>query len=428
MVTRRDVLRLALLGPVGARVLPSRAGAAPALPPRLPADVGEDESYWNSLRWHFAFPEEETYCQTATLGASPKVVTEATIAHLRWVEEGLPKWDYTPEQPNRMGGYSPERDLRDRLGAFLGCEGSEVALTPNATVGMNFVANGIDLEAGDEVVTTNMEHPGGRKGWDLKGKRLGIQVREVEIPVPPNDPDEIVRRWEAATNSRTKVWAIPHVTSALGLVMPVKRLCASARARGIFTAVDGAQAVGHLAVNLRDLGCDAYFSSPHKWLLAPKGNGILYVRREAQERIWTTLASSEWENAKEGLYRLMQWGTVNASLVRGFEVALDFFDRIGMPRIERRIRYLGDRLRAGLREIPRVAISSSVHPDLACGITTWKIEGISPRALMDEMWRRRRIRIRSVSDVWGARTSTHVYVSPAQVDSLLEVARELAKA
>ncbi len=426
MVRRRDLLRLALLGPAGALRLPSFASAVPSLPPRLPPGFREDEAYWNSLRWHFAFPDEEAYCQTATLGASPKAVTEATAAHLRWVEENLPKWDYTPEDASRMGGYGQEKEFRDRLGSFLGCEGAEIALTPNATAGMNFVANGIDLEPGDEVVTTNVEHPGGRKGWDLKRARRGIVVHEVEIPVPPNDPDEIVRRYEARTTARTKVWAIPHVTTALGIVLPVKRLCGIARTRGIFTVVDGAQAVGHLQVNLRDLGCDAYFSSPHKWLLAPKGNGFLFVRREGQDRLWTTLASADWDNRAEGMYRFMQWGTVNLSLVRGFEVALDFFERVGMSRIERRIRFLGDRLRAGLRQIPRVRITSSIHPELACGITTWGIEGMTPPDLMRSLWGRRRIRVRSMGGGEGVRTSTHIYVSPAQVDSILEVAREFA--
>ena len=427
-LTRRDFLRSALLAPAAAGLRLPREARAPALPPRLAPDEKEDEQYWNSLRWQFAFPEEEVYCQTATLGACPKVVTEAVVAHLRWVEESLAKWDYTEEKPERLAGYRDEKELRKKIAGFLGCEAEEVGLTQNATMGMNFVANGIDLEPGDEVLFTDMEHPGGRTGWDLKAKRRGIVVKEVSIPVPPNDPEEIVRRWEAATTSRTKAWAIPHVTSGLGLVLPVKRLCARARERGIFTVVDGAQAVGHVAVNVRDLGCDAYFTSPHKWMLAPKGNGLLYIRREIQDRIWTTLASSQWDNRKDGMYRFMQWGTVNQSLIRGLEAALDFFDRIGMARIERRIRFLGERLRKGLAQIPGARVSSSVHPDLVCGITTWRIEGMTSRALMDELWRRRRIRVRAVSEVWGARTSTHIYVSPADVDSILEVARELAKA
>jgi selenocysteine lyase/cysteine desulfurase len=375
-------------------------------PPRLRPDEPEDELYWSSLRWNFTFPEEEAYMQTSTLGASPAIVTEAVVSHLRYIESSLPKWDYSPDKPEKFAGYRPETALRTKLASFLGCDMEEVGLTQNATMGMNFVANGIDLEAGDEVVFTTQEHPGGRCGWDVKAKRFGIVLKEVEIPAPPNDPEELVRRWLAATTPRTKVWAIPHVTSGLGLIHPVK-------------------ALGHFRVNVRDLGCDAYFGSPHKWMLAPKGNGILYVRREVQPRIWTTLASSQWDNQKDGMFRLMQYGTLNLSLVRGLEVALDFLERIGMERIERRIRFLGERLRAGLREIPGVSISSSVHPELACGMTTWKVEGMDSRVLQEALWDRGRVRVRSVGD-FGVRTSTHVYVSPAEIDRLLQIARELA--
>jgi len=190
-------------------------------------------------------------------------------------------------------------------------------------------------------------------------------------------------------------------------------------------SIDGAQAVGHLHVNVRDLGCDAYFSSPHKWLLAPKGNGFLYLRHDVQERIWTTLASSQWNNYKDGMFRLMQWGTVNQSLLRGLEAAIDFMNAIGRDRIEGRVRELGSYLRKGLSEVPGVTVVTPMHPDLSAGITHWGVIGFSGRQLQDELWSRRKIRVRAGGET-VVRQSTHIYNSRAEVDATVEIARALS--
>jgi selenocysteine lyase/cysteine desulfurase len=226
---------------------------------------------------------------------------------------------------------------------------------------------------------------------------------------------------------RTKVLAVPHITSGHGIVLPVQKLCALAKSRGVFSVIDGAQAVGQLHVNVRDIGCDAYFTSPHKWLLAPKGNGFLYVRRDVQDRIWPTLASSQWNNHKDGMFRLQQYGTLNQSLLRGLEVAVDFMDRIGRDRIEERVRFLGDYLRRGLGQVPGVVLNSPVNPALAAGITTYGIKGVTGRQLQDELWNRKRIRVRA-SGTTGVRQSCHIYNNVAELDATLEVVKSLARA
>src|SRR5262249_27045303 len=146
--------------------------------------------------------------------------------------------------------------------------------------GMNFIAHGLDLRRGDEVVAFATAHTGGRRGYDLRAKRDGIVVREYHLDDPVPDPDTIMKAYLAQTTARTKVWAIPHISSSRAIRFPVKELCAAARDRGIFSSVDGAQCIGHIVVDVKDLGCDAYFGSPHKWLLAPKGVGFLYIKPE----------------------------------------------------------------------------------------------------------------------------------------------------
>ena len=426
MIDRRQAFRSLVALPAAAWAafshLTPRLGASSAA---LAQDApGDGESYWNHLRWQFLVPSDQAFFNTGTLGASPRVVLDAVTEHLRYVEETVAEWDYSADQPEWLAGYRPEKRLRQKLADYIHCDMDEVGLTINATMAMNMVANGIDLAAGDEVLITDKEHPGGRSGWDVRQKRHGVVVKEVAIGMPPKDPDEIVSKFEAAITPKTKVLAVPHITSGQGIILPVKRLSAMAKARNIFTVIDGAQAVGQLHVNVTDLGADAYFSSPHKFLLAPKGNGLLYVRRDAQARIWATLASSQWNNYKDGMFRLQQYGTVNQSLIRGLEAAVDFMDRIGRDRIEARVRALGGYLRGELAKIPKAVIVTPLHPELAAAITTWGIQGIPGRRLQDELWSRKKIRVRANGTDW-VRQSCHIYNTMKELDATLEVARSL---
>jgi selenocysteine lyase/cysteine desulfurase len=413
-------------------MLPLANGSPSALAADLGASLNRDwpadndPNYWKWIRRQLLIPPEEAFFNTGTLGACPRQVLEAVTNHMRQIEETLAHWDYKPEHPEWFSGYRPQTELREKLARVIHAGAEEVALTQNATMGMNFLAHGLTLEPGDEILTTDQEHPGGRCGWQMRMKRQGVVWKPIRIPIPPTDPDAIVRDFAQAITPRTKVLAIPHITSQLGIVMPVKRLCQLARERGIFAAIDGAQAVGHLHVNVKEMDCDAYFSSPHKWLLAPPGNGFIYVRKEKLDQVWTTLASSEWENRQAGAYRLMQYGTGNLSLLVGLEAAIDFHMRIGPDRVQQRILGLSNRLRDGLQKIKGVTIFSPVHPELASAIVTYRVNEIAGPQLQDELWNRKKIRVRSQGNELGVRQSVHIYNSPEEIDATLDIVRTLA--
>jgi selenocysteine lyase/cysteine desulfurase len=391
-----------------------------------PADA--DPGYWAGIRKQFDLPADQAFLNTATIGASPRVVNDAVARNLRDLTRTVAEWGYKPDQPNWIAGYSAEDPLRRKLGALINAEAQELALIQNATMGMNFIAIGLDLEAGDEILQTDQEHVGARSCWEMLSKRHGVVWKSVKLPVPANDSEEIVRLVEASISSRTKVIAWPHITSALGTVEPIQAICGLAKSRGIFTAIDGAQAIGQIPVDVRRIDCDAYFGSPHKWLLAPAGNGFLYVRKSSANRVWTTLASGEWANEKDPGLRLQQRGTGSMPLLVGLDAALDFHLKVGPERWLARIKHLGDHLRARLRETPGVTIASSTHPAMCAGMTTWKLDGYAPYAMVDRIWERARIRPRAVSDVWGMRTSTMIYNSEAELDRLIAAALTVAKA
>jgi selenocysteine lyase/cysteine desulfurase len=207
--------------------------------------------------------------------------------------------------------------------------------------------------------------------------------------------------------------------------MPVVELIALARERSVLSLIDGAQAVGQIRVNVRELGCDAYVASPHKWLMAPKGTGLLYIRRPLQEKFWTTLASYQWDNKEQGAFRFMQYGTGSTALIDGLMAALAVGERHGMDRVERWDLALTTRLREGLAKIKGAVLSSPKDPRLASAITTFRVEGTTARDLQNALWEKK-IRVRAQGDDKGVRLSAHIYVSPADIDRVLEVVSALA--
>lgn len=432
MTTRRTFLGLLSLPLAASLPLPRRAHGGPSTPDAgpalMPADLGvrDDETFWTALRTQFTIPPGQAFFNTATLGSSPRAVQEALTTSIQHVCRDICDWDYKPDHENFFTGYYPEMPSRDLLATTLNCSGRDVALTHNATFGMNFVANGLDLRPGDEVVVTNQAHPGGRKGFDLRAKRDGIVVREIIVPEPPESPDQLIQLYLDATTARTRVWAIPHVSSSRAIRYPVTRLCTLARERGIWSVVDGAQSHGHVAVDVQAMGCDAFYGSPHKWLLAPVGTGVLYVRPERQRELWTTLASSAWDDQADPMYRLMQYGTGSISVLLGLDVAVTFHNQIGSMRIQQRDFALADRLRAGLATIPGARIVSPTHPELTCGTTVYGLANRTGGQIQDYLWEQGQVRVRSMGDPIGVRHACHIYNSPAEVDRALELLRQLA--
>lgn len=407
-------------------------GAAPAF--RTLAESGsfqpgllaDDAAVFAAAREQFLIPEGVAYCNTGTLGASPREVVEALTEGIRRLEVDLAAWPYEQPDGEPLTGYQKLPEVRAALGRFIHAPGADIALTQNATMGINFLANGLDLAPGDEVLSTDQEHGGGISPWRLLAKRRGIVVKELPLePVLAQGPDAVVALFEAAMTPRTKVVMFSHITTGLGARLPARELCALARSRGALSVVDGAQAVGQVQVDLRSLACDAYVGSPHKWMMAPKGTGFLYIRRDVQDRFWTTLASYQWDNYADGAFRFMQYGTGSVPVVEGLMAALQFIERIGMPRIERWDASLTKRLREGLRAVPKVHVASPADPGLTAAITTFRVEGVKAKALQDALWEKR-VRVRAQNDERGVRLSAHLYVSPADIDTVLDVTRQVA--
>lgn len=381
---------------------------------------------WAAVRRDFLYPSDIGYFNTGTLGATPRPVVEAVKTSLEAIEATLPLWDFRDKDGEAapLSGYRPLWDYRRPIAAIMGADAEEIALLQNATIGMNVAANGLDLKEGDEVLISDQEHPGGESPWLLLAERRKIVVKKVKIGAPwPSGADEVVARFEAAITPRTRVLVASHLTSAFGVLLPAAGLCELAKRRGILSVIDGAQVLGQLRVDVAKIGCDIYVASPHKWLCAPKGTGVLFVRKGIQRDLWTTLASTWWNDKEKNAGRLHQYGTGSISVLEGLKAAVAYVNRIGLDAIEARDLALTRRLREGLKEIRRVRLVSPESAELCASVTNFRVEGMTPADLQDSLWDKR-LRVRHMGD--GVRCGTHFYCAEEEIERLLARVREIA--
>ncbi len=422
MPNRRSFLKSVSTTALAAPLFAQTPAQSPASTPPLPRP--DDPAYWSKVRDQFMLARDRVFFNNGTIGAMPRVVFERTVEHLRKMATDVADWDYKSD--NWIAGYGNPASVRGKAAKLLNADVKEIALTENVTCANSYIAAGLELDSGCEIVTSDQEHPGGQSPWLNCALRHHGSVKKFVMPKPVHSPEQVVDIVTKSFTPQTRVLFFSHVITGTGALMPIKEICAEARRRGIFTVIDGAQAFGHVAVDVKDLGCDAYVGCFHKWILAPAGQGFLYVRADREKSVWTTLASSNWENHDDDGYRLSQRGTGSLSLEVGTDAALDFHIGLGPQRVQQRIKFLGDRLRAGLRQIPKVKIYSPDDPKMCAGITVYGVEGIDGGQLQDEFWNRGRLRPRASGGV-GVRHSTHIFNSPEEIDRSLEIVRAVAR-
>ncbi len=309
--------------------------------------------------------------------------------------------------------------------AFVGCNRDEIALLRNATEANSYIANGIDLKPDDEVLMTDQEHPGGEHPWNLRAKRYGIVVKKITLPRPVENPAQVLNLVSDAITPRTRVLFFSHITTFSGVVLPAKELCALARSKGIISAVDGAHVPGMMRLNLHELGCDLYSSSPHKWLQAPKGSGFLFVRDEMIDRLWNTIATEGWDDVKIRAERFQRIGSSNVPALWGLRASVQLANDIGMDRIERRHRQLCDYILAAM--VNRSAVSwTSPDASMRCAIATVNVPPLVRMDLEHWLWKEKKIRIRG-AEPHKLRLSTPYYLSKQDIDRFLDAFDEHRK-
>lgn len=391
------------------------AGAVP-----LPDPDADPEHFWEVVRAQYPVTQERVYLNTGGLGPAPYPVLDAvqrTMMDLQRISET---------------GHDRLEDARVPVAAFFGAKPEEIAFMRNATEGNSTVAMGLDLRKGDEVIFEAHAHPGGFFPWLARQKSHGLVVKLFEPD--PTSAEGNLQRIEDLITPRTRVIQVSHVTAPTGIRFPVPEIAALAHDHGCWFHVDGAQSAGMLPVDLAALGCDSYATSGHKWLGAPHGTGVLYVR---QDRIDAVRPTETGAYAGDGAVKLpdqfgygatarrFEPGTRDASSVVGVAAATAFLGRIGMDRIAARGRHLATYLQDGLRALGGLTMLTPELPSLAASITTFKPQRVPfddlYRFLSDQGLRCRIVRERGIDAV---RVSTHLFNSEAECDRVIDATRQ----
>jgi selenocysteine lyase/cysteine desulfurase len=375
-----------------------------------PATVASDENYWREIQQAFTLDRTIINLNNGGVSPSPRVVHDALKRYLDISNQAPVYHMWRILEPNI-------ESVRTKLAAEAGCDPEELAITRNASEALQIAQLGIDLQAGDEVVTTNQDYGRMLDTWEQRVRRNGIKLTKISFPVPPPGMADLVSRFEAAITPKTRVLHVCHITNLTGQIFPIREICRLARARGIQTVVDGAHAFAHFPFKLSDLECDYYGTSLHKWLLAPIGTGFLYVRRERIEKLWPLTPAAE--SRKADIRKFEEIGTHPAAMHNAIAEALQFHQSIGSERKIARLRFLKNRWAERLAKHPRVRIYTSFDPAQSGGLANLGIDGLDMGKLGEHLWERHRIIVTPIKhdEYEGLRVTPNVYTTLEEVDT-----------
>ena len=362
----------------------------------------DEDSYWRVVRSQFSFREERVPMNAANLCPTPAPVAGR-------VEELTRDVDVDCSFQNRDKFADLHEHARKTIAAQIGASPDEIALVRNTSEANNTISNGIQLSEGDEIVLWDENHPTNNVAWDVRAKRFGYRVTRVKLADNPQSIDDLIGPFERALSARTKVLALTHVSSSSGIRLPAKELAVIAHKRGIHVHLDGAQSWGALQIDVKDLDCDTYSSSAHKWYCGPREVGLLYVRESLIAGIWPQVVAPGWGNTADtvlkGARKFESMGQRDDAALAGVGVAAEFHDTIGVARIEERGTALATELKSLLREAG-VKLTTPVSPTMSSAVVIMPVPAANRGKLLDAMYAEYGI---AGSTSGGFRLSPHFY-------------------
>jgi selenocysteine lyase/cysteine desulfurase len=385
-----------------------------------PAELAGDEDFWFSVQEAFTADRSMVNLNNGGVCPSPATVQEAMKRYLDHANTAPAYVLWRLQEPQK-------ETVRTGLARLFGCDREEVAITRNASESLENVQMGLELAPGDEILTTNQDYPRMLTTWKQRARREGIVLKTISIPLACEDPAEVVRRFEAGITEKTRVIHMCHVVNLTGQVMPVKAVVAMARPRGIPVVVDGAHSFAHLDFKHADLDCDYFGTSLHKFLFAPHGTGMLFVRKEKIRPLWPLMAAPEEMDAD--VRKFEEIGTHPAANFLAIAQALSFHEGIGPARKQARMLYLRDRWAKRLAAQDRFRLHTSLAPGFATGVANVEIEGVDAAKLADHLWEKERIFVVAIKhdEFQGIRVSPAVYTRLDEVDRFADAMERVAK-
>lgn len=383
-------------------------------------EVAKDEDFWARVRAGYRLKPDYINLENGYYCFIPQETLENFIHHVREV-------NYQGSYYMRTVQWDNKAAVAARLAELLGADKEEVIVTRNTTESLDTVISGVDWKPGDEAVFAEQDYGAMQNQFKLMARRYGIKNNIISVPNHPGSDEEIVELYAGAITDRTRLLMVCHMINITGHILPVRKICDMAHSRGVDVMVDGAHAFGHFTFDIKDMDCDYYGSSLHKWLSTPLGAGLLYVRKGKVQDLWPMFA--EWGKPDDDIGKLNHTGThpVHTDLAIGN--ALDFHHIIGPERKESRLRYLQRYWSDKLREVPGIAVNTPAEPRRSCGIANVGISHMNPKELADRLMKEYRIWTVGIdgAGVRGCRITPNIYTSTRELDTFVEAMKELVR-
>lgn len=385
-----------------------------------PEQVAMDEDYWSIIQNSFTVTRGIVNLNNGGVSPSPRIVTEALVRYI-WQQEDATA--YTMWQL-----LEPQSEtIRTGLAEMFGCDREEIAITRNASESLEILLMGMDFKPGDEILTTTQDYPRMLTTLRQRERREGLVLKLVKIPIPPKDLNEIAAAFERGITNRTKLILISHQVNITGQITPVKVVCDMARAKGIETIVDGAHSFAQFYFQQKDLGCDYFGTSLHKWLYAPKGTGLLYVKRDKIEKIWPLMAAESKQSTD--IRKFEEIGTHSAAPRLAIGEAMLFHNSLGGKRKEARLRYLSRYWMNRLKDVPKIRFNTSFDPKQSCAIANVEVVGVDPTAIGNYLFNKHRVFTTPIlhEEFKGIRITPNVYTTLGELDRFCTLMEQIAR-
>jgi selenocysteine lyase/cysteine desulfurase len=383
-------------------------------------DLAMDEDYWSIIQQSYTTSPALINLNNGGVSPSPRIVQDAVERFNKMTNEGPSYYMWRILDQGR-------EPLRYKLAQLAGADPEEIAVNRNATEALNTVIFGLNLKAGDEIIGTKQDYPNMINAWRQRAQRDGIVYNQISFQFPIENDEEIVAGFEKAITPKTKIIHITHIINWIGQILPVKKITDMAKKHGIETIVDGAHSFGLLDYKIPDLGCDYYGTSLHKFLSAPIGSGMLWIKKEKIEKIWP-LVCNDKPNGTD-IRKFETLGTRSFPIEQGIGEAVNFQNGIGSKRKEERIRYLKNYWATRVQNIAKVKIHTSFKDEYACAICGVSVDGMTPGELDSALFSN--YKIHTVGIVWEniscVRITPHVYTRIQELDKLVMAIDTIAK-
>ncbi|MCU0456555.1 MAG: aminotransferase class V-fold PLP-dependent enzyme [Bacteroidales bacterium] len=380
--------------------------------------LAEDENFWKQIRAGYRLNPDYINLENGYYCFLPEQTLESLIRHVREI-------NYQGSMYMRTVQFENKKKMAAKLASLAGCPADELIITRNTTESLDMIIGGLDWKPGDEAVMAEQDYPSMLNMFKQVAARYGVVNRIVSVPNNPSSDAEIVDLYSNAITPKTKLLMICHMINITGHILPVRKICDMAHARGVDVMVDGAHAFGHFRFTIPELDCDYYGSSLHKWLSVPLGSGILYVKKDKIRNIWPLIASGETN--PDSILRLNQVGTHPVYTDLTVTEAIDFHNMLGAERKESRLRYLQHYWSDKVRRMPHIIINTPDDPARSCAIANVGVKGMKPAELGDTLFKKYRIYCAPIdgANVHGCRITPNVYTSTDELDVLVKALTEL---